>query len=270
MCHFSVGTIDLRQNRGRLDTNGCIALFVTSGCAIAMVNFKKRPLRCGDFALLFYGDTFSIEQNSTLFSVRYASFGYPIIEEAIYKPLSDLFWDVLYENPVFHISAGQKVLLEAWWQQLQWMEHMENKVSQEEMLKNSIRNLLIATDTEVMRNQPDKARSNERSHAWMLILRFFKLVSLHYREIRDVTFYADQLSITTTYLYKLCRKHLQLSPKEVLARQTVTEIKTYLVNTDIPVKSIADELHFEDVSYMCRYFRRMTGMSPMNYRKSFK
>ena len=61
-----------------------------------------------------------------------------------------------------------------------------------------------------------------------------------------------------------------MSPKEILDRQTVTEIKTYLVNTDVPVKSIADELHFEDVSYMCRYFRRMTGMSPMDYRKSFK
>lgn len=187
---FSVGTIDLRQNRGKLDTKGCIALFVTSGCAIARVNFKKRPLRCGDFALLFYGNTFSIERNSTLFSFRYASFGYPIIEEAIYKPLSDLFWDVLYENPVFHTSVGQKVLLEAWWQQLQWMEHMENNVSQEEMLKNSIRNLLIATDTEVMRNQPDKARSNERSHAWMLILRFLswcrciteKFVTLHFMQ----------------------------------------------------------------------------------------
>ena len=80
----------------------------------------------------------------------------------------------------------------------------------------------------------------------------------------------DQLSITTTYLYKLCRKHLQLFPKEVLDRQTVTEIKTYLVNTDATIKGIADELHFNDVSYMCRFFRRMTGMSPIDYRRSFK
>ena len=42
------------------------------------------------------------------------------------------------------------------------------------------------------------------------------------------------------------RKHLQMSPKEVLDKQTVTEIKTYLVNTDIPVKGIADELCFND------------------------
>ena len=141
--------------------------------------------------------------------------------------------------------------------------------SSEKMLKNSIRNLLIGIDTEVMRNMPN-THGNEVSRAWTLIIRFFKLVSLHCRETREVAFYASQLSITTTYLYKLCRKHLQLSPKMVLDKQAVTEIKTYLVNTDVPVKGIANELHFDDVSYMCRYFRKMTGMSPIDYRKSCK
>ncbi len=268
---FSIGTTDLRQSHGSLiDTNGCMALFVTSGFATATVNFKKCSLRRGDFILSFYDGTFSIERSSALFSVRYASFAYPVIEEAICKPLSDLFWEMLYENPVFHTSAGQKDLLEAWWRQLYWIGHMEDKAFQEEMLKNSFRNLLISVDTEVMRNYPNKTHSNEYSHAWMLITRFFRLGSLHCRETREVTFYANRLSITTTYLYKLCRKHLQMSPKEILDRQAVTEIKTYLVNTDVPVKSIADELHFDDVSYMCRYFRRMMGMSPMDYRKNFK
>ena len=268
---FSVGMTDLRESHGGLvDTNGCIALFVMAGCAVATVNFKRRPLRRGDFVLLFYDGTFSIERSSTLFYVRYASFAYPMIEEAICKPLSDRFWDVVYENPVFPATVGQEGLLDAWWRQLGWMERMESEASQEEMLKNSIRNLLIAVDTEVMRRQPDQTHGNEQGHAWMLITRFFRLVSLHCRETREVTFYASRLSITTTYLYKLCRKHLQMSPKEILDRQTVTEIKTCLVNTDAPVKGIADALHFDDVSYLCRYFRRMTGVSPMDYRKSFK
>lgn len=268
---FSVGITDLRLSHGSLiDTNGCIALFVISGCAVATVNFKKRPLRRGDFILLFYDCTFSIEQSSALFSVRYASFAYNIIEEAIYKPLSSQFWYLSYDSPVFRTSDRQKGLLDAWWRLLDWMECMEYNVSLEEMLKNSIRNLLIGIDAEVMRNQSDKSYSNEASHAWMLLIRFYKLVPLHCRETRELAFYASQLSITTTYLYKLCRKYLQLSPKEMLDRQTVTEIKTYLVNTDATIKSIADELHFNDVSYMCRFFRKMTGMSPIDYRKSFK
>ena len=50
---------------------------------------------------------------------------------------------------------------------------------------------------------------------------------------------------------------MRLSPKKLIDKQTATEIKTFLINTDMTVKSIASELHFDDVSYMCRYFRRL-------------
>ena len=59
---------------------------------------------------------------------------------------------------------------------------------------------------------------------------------------------------------------MRLSPKKLIDKQTATEIKTFLINTDMTVKSIASELHFDDVSYMCRYFRRLTGVSPIDYR----
>ena len=109
---FSTGTTDLKLSHGSLiDTNGCVALLVTSGYAIATINFKKRALRRGDFILSFYDGTLSIERASSLFSVRYASFAYDLIEEAIYKPLSDQFWNILYENPVFHTAIEQKKIV---------------------------------------------------------------------------------------------------------------------------------------------------------------
>lgn len=268
---FAVGTTDLRNSRGSLiDTNGCLALFVISGFAIATVNLKKRILRQGDFILLFYDGTFSIDRQSAMFFVRFISLAYSLLEEAIYKPLSYNFWEFIFEYPVFRTTDEQKDLLNGWWCQIKWISRIENETSQEEMLKNSIRNLLVATDTEITRATVSSGDTNTPNHVWMLIIRFLKLVSLHYREIREVQFYADQLSITTTYLYKICKKNMKLTPKELLDRQTVTEIKTYLVNTDISVKRIANELHFEDVSYMCRYFKRLTGTSPLDYRKSIK
>lgn len=265
---MATGSTSLKNSCGSLiDTNGCLCLLVTSGYAIATINFKKRPLRRGDFILLFYDSTLSVDAVSNTFSMRYASFAYALIEEAVYKPLSNNFWDVLYENPVLHLSNGQKELLDAWWKELEWTERMVDKSRQEEMLRNSIRNLLIATDTEVAQALSNRGTGIEKSRSWILVSRFFHLVALHCHKTRDVKYYADLLSMTTTYLYKLCRKTTQLSPKEVIDKQVVTEIKTYLVNTDLPVKSIAAKLNFEDVSYMCRYFRRMTGTSPIDYRK---
>ena len=53
-----------------------------------------------------------------------------------------------------------------------------------------------------------KAISGSRT----LIIRFLKLVAQHFRTTREVSFYAEQLCITTTYLYKLTHRRWNLSP----------------------------------------------------------
>ncbi len=40
-----------------------------------------------------------------------------------------------------------------------------------------------------------------------------------------------------------------------------------LVNTSLPIKEISAELNFEDPPYLACFFRRNTGMSPLEYRK---
>ena len=263
---FSIGKTNFKDSCGSLiDTNGCIVLLVVSGYAIASINFRRYALRKGDFMLLFYDSSISLDKISSSFSTRYISLAYPLLEEAIYKPLSVCFWNMLYGNPVLHPSDELLNLLAGWWHQMEWVGNIQNKSYQEEMQKNNIRNLLLAIDT-VAYNNKANILHNKSDHSWTLITRFFKLLSLHCHEVRDVRFYADKLSITTTYLYKLCKSYMLLSPKELIDKQAIAEIKSFLINTDMPVKSIASELHFDDVSYMCRYFRRLTGVSPIDYR----
>ena len=267
---FAAGETDFRDSCGSLiDTNGCIVLSVLSGFATATINCERHTLHKGDFILLFYGSNISVDSISAGFRIRYISVAYPLVEEAIYKPLSLQFWDMLYSNPVLHPDTEQSGLLSGWWSQMEWIDRLKDGSYKDEMLKNNIRNLLMAVDT-VAYDENEGTLRSRRNHSWVLIMGFFKLLATHCHEERDVGFYADKLSITTTYLYKLCRKHMLMSPKELIDRQTISEIKSYLVNTDMPVKAIASNLNFEDVSYMCRYFRRLTGTSPVEYRQNTK
>ncbi len=267
---FAAGETDFRDSCGSLiDTNGCIVLSVASGFATATVNFERHALHKGDFILLFYDSNISVDSITAGFRAKYISVAYPLVEEAVYKPLSLRFWDMLYGNPVLHPDTEHSGLLSGWWIQMEWIDRMKDGSYKEEMLKNNIRNLLMAVDTVAYDDNEGILRS-KRNHSWVLIMGFFKLLATHCHEERDVGFYADKLSVTTTYLYKLCRKYMLLSPKELIDRQTISEIKSYLVNTDMPVKAIASSLNFEDVSYMCRYFRRLAGTSPVEYRQNTK
>jgi len=48
------------------------------------------------------------------------------------------------------------------------------------------------------------------------------------------------------------------------------EIQMLLRNTDLSVQEIAYQLHFPDQSYLGRFFRKHTGLSPTAYRQMKK
>lgn len=77
---------------------------------------------------------------------------------------------------------------------------------------------------------------------------------------------ANKSCITPYYLSKITFRILGMSPKEIIDRQIVMEMKRMLISTDLSVKEIADRFHFDGTSYMGRYFRRHTSMTPTEFR----
>lgn len=96
------------------------------------------------------------------------------------------------------------------------------------------------------------------------------LVNSECRRHRDVAWYADRLCITSRYLAGITQAVSGDSPKELIDYVTVQEIKILLTFSEMPLGEIADRLNFPDQSYLGRYFRRQTGMSLSDYRRSLQ
>ncbi|WP_410528153.1 helix-turn-helix domain-containing protein [Sphingobacterium sp. IITKGP-BTPF85] len=47
---------------------------------------------------------------------------------------------------------------------------------------------------------------------------------------------------------------------------TILHAKTLLKSSSLSIKEISNELHFEETSVFCRYFKRAVGISPKTYR----
>jgi LacI family transcriptional regulator len=71
-------------------------------------------------------------------------------------------------------------------------------------------------------------------------------------------------------LEKKFRRHLGRSPQAEIRRVQVAKIRQLLLETDYPLKEIAELAGFEHVEYMCVVFKRLTGDSPGGYRKRNK
>lgn len=108
----------------------------------------------------------------------------------------------------------------------------------------------------------------QNSHKENIALQFAILINEHYKQHKEVAFYADKLCITPQYLTRTIHEVNGRSARELLADYVVLEIKTLLRNANLEIKDIVGQTGFSNQSSLSRFFRRHTGMSPTEYRRT--
>ena len=96
--------------------------------------------------------------------------------------------------------------------------------------------------------------------------RFIDLVNKHCREQRHLSFYAEQICVTERYLGTIVRQVSGITAKEWIDKDVITAAKVMLRHTNKTVAEIADNLNFPNPSFFCKYFKRITGKTPQDYR----
>ena len=100
-----------------------------------------------------------------------------------------------------------------------------------------------------------------------IYLDFLHLLSQHYVEHRDIAFYADQLCITTTYLSRIVRQVSGRTVGQYIDQMLLMEAAWLLQTTSLTVAQIADRLYFADTTTFGRFFNRLKGCTPKEYRQ---
>ena len=100
--------------------------------------------------------------------------------------------------------------------------------------------------------------------------RFTDLVVAHYKENRNVNYYAALLDYDQQYFTKLFRKASGgVSPLEWIQQYVVTQAKLLMdANPKQTVKETAYQLGFPTTANFCRYFKRATGIYPQAYKEA--
>ena len=111
------------------------------------------------------------------------------------------------------------------------------------------------------------AESRRLSNDELLMQRFLAEVRTHYKQERRVVYYAERLHITTGYLSTLVHRVSGKSPSDWINDFVVMEAKVLLKSSALTVQQIADELNFPSQSFFGKYFKRLVGQSPKEYRE---
>ena len=98
------------------------------------------------------------------------------------------------------------------------------------------------------------------------VIEFQRLIREHICKEHSVEYYADRLFITANYLNKIVKVGLGTSTKKYIKAALIEESKKLLQYTRKPVNEIADELCLDPI-YFIKWFRQVTGSTPLQYRK---
>lgn len=95
---------------------------------------------------------------------------------------------------------------------------------------------------------------------------FINLVSQYATLHHEIEFYADKLCLSPRYVGNLVKRASGKSAKQWIDDAIVTRIKIELHHSDKQIQQIADEMNFTNSSFFTKFFRRMTGMTPIEFR----
>lgn len=89
----------------------------------------------------------------------------------------------------------------------------------------------------------------------------------HLTQDIDVDELANVACVTKTYLIKIFKQQFGTSPIQYFNNKKIERAQLLLYTTDLPIKEVAYKLGFNDHSYFIRLFHKLSGFTPLEYRK---
>lgn len=92
----------------------------------------------------------------------------------------------------------------------------------------------------------------------------------HYSEDIGLQDMVEKTGLSSQYLTTLFKETLKMSPYTFLIQLRIREAKKkILTHSDLPLKDIAKQVGFNDVSHFIATFKRLEGITPKKYSKLF-
>lgn len=91
----------------------------------------------------------------------------------------------------------------------------------------------------------------------------------HFTEAIKVPKLADRFQVSEDYFYKLFKKTTGTTPILFIHQLRIRYAQQLLKTTDLSITDIGFQVGFDSTSYFSKTYKKITGMSPRMYRKSF-
>lgn len=112
-----------------------------------------------------------------------------------------------------------------------------------------------------------QAATHDKVDSSRHLTRFAQLIEEHYTQHHQVADYASRIGITAAHLNVITQMHTGKSALRLIHERLLLEARRELVYTTRTVSTISYSLGFADPGYFTRFFKRVSGLSPRDFRR---
>ena len=228
-------------------------------------NGRKLTLRAGDLYIYSPGFQVTILNGSKdyrsicLFSDEWLTLETPVVRNMIrtaYYPAAEL------GRPVVHLTRPQARHFRKRMEEIAFYQRSSHRFLEESL--RALYSLFLLDLMDVMEQSIGHHLQSERTAE--LFISFMRLLPNHFVEHHNIGFYASELCVTTTHLSRIVRQMTGRTVIGYINQMLLMEAVWLLRSTNHSIAAIAERLHFADQSSFSKFFIRMKGVGPKEYR----
>lgn len=231
------------------------------GKADVYINLKKQTLRRDTLLILLPNFHLEVEETDR-FECEYIYYTFDFMAEL---PLS--FKPAVAEKtgkkPCIQLSETEIGNLKIYYDLLIRQYRREEHPSRLELVKSA----LFMWIAEINMLYSQQVVNLQITHAERLTEQFFKLLHDHHTHEHKPVFYADKMCLTVRYLSKVLKQVTGKSLNTWVVNFSIVAAKRYLKSTTLTSSQIAEEMNFPNPSFFAKYFKKYTGMTPIEFRR---
>lgn len=230
---------------------------------------EERTIRRDDLLVFFGEQTFQDISCSDDFEVKVVLMSRSFAQDCIIG--LDYMWPHLIYvmgNPVIHLEHEEQ----------HWMLECGNLLIRrlhDEKRARYLRETVVALTRAfyfelcslLETRMPESKMESKQSRSFSIFDKFIRLLSAHFKVERSVEWYSNELCMTPKHLSEVVKSVSGRTAGQWITTFVLVEMKMQLKNSALSIKEIAQDMNFPNQSFLGKYFKNVTGMSPRDYRR---
>lgn len=239
-------------------------LYIISGTGQHEVDGITYPLRENTIHIIAKGQVhqFLFAKNIDGYLIRFQDSILP----AVHSQKEGYYYTILYQinqyQNLFVQPTDRTLVNQLLTRMLQEYEGQTTRTLDLSLIQHLLYPLLIIMNRYIMMHTERQDYQQDQ------YIKFTSLLEKYYKQHHQLDLYAQQIGLTKRQLSLICQEKSGKTAKQLINDRVLTEAKRFLKYTTLSLKEISDRLGYKNAAYLCRRFKKETGLTPTEFKRT--